>query len=70
MTDELEKLLKLFKESRTPLTAKRIAKKTGTYPATAKRRVEALISEGVKIKEVQCREGRRGFASTAWTLVG
>lgn len=68
MTEELEDLLKLFKLSKSPLTAKRIAKKTGTYPATAKRRVEALMSEGVKLKETVFREGRRGFASTAWVL--
>jgi predicted ArsR family transcriptional regulator len=69
MTDDLEKLLTLFKTSKSPLTAKKIAKKTGTYPATAKRRVEALKSEGVKLKETTTREGRRGFPSVAWVLV-
>lgn len=68
MTDELEDLLKLFRSTKRPLTAKKIADKTGTYPATAKRRVEALIEEGVKLKETTCREGRRGFPSTAWVL--
>lgn len=68
MTEDLEKLLKLFKESKAPLTAKKIAKKTGTYPATAKRRVEALRGEGVKLKETTYREGRRGFPSVAWVL--
>ena len=46
MTDDLEKLHALFKSTKSPLTARKIAKKTGTYPATAKRRVEALKGEG------------------------
>ena len=67
MTDS-ETLLKLFQTSTRPLTYARIAKKTGTYPATAKRRVEALLAEGVKLKKVKYREGRRGFESEAWVL--
>ncbi len=68
MNEELEKLLKLFKESKTPLTARKIAAKTKTYAATAKRRVEALQEQGHKIKSVRHREGKRGPASAAWVL--
>ncbi len=68
MTEDLLKLLALFKLASRPLTAKKIAVKTGTYPATAKRRVEALLAEGVKLKKVKYREGRRGFESEAWVL--
>lgn len=68
MTEDLEKLLKLFKDSKTPLTARKIAAKTGTYAATAKRRVLALRDEGHKIKTVRHREGKRGPASEAWVL--
>lgn len=68
MTDDLNSLLKLFQNSKTPLTAKKIADKTNTYAATAKRRVEALKAEGHKIKAVKYREGKRGPASAAWVL--
>lgn len=68
LPEDLEALLKLFKSTKSPLTARKIAAKTKTYPATAKRRVEALKGEGVKLKETTVREGRRGFPSTAWTL--
>jgi hypothetical protein len=67
MTDS-EKLLALFKSTKIPLTAKKIAAKTDTYAATAKRRVEALIAAGHKIKAVRHREGKRGPASAAWVL--
>ena len=67
MTDS-DTLLALFKASTRPLTYAKIAKKTGTYPATAKRRVEALLAAGVKLKKVKYREGRRGFESEAWVL--
>lgn len=68
MTDDLSILLKLFQTSKTPLTAKKIAAKTKTYAATAKRRVEALQEAGHKIKAVKYREGKRGPASAAWVL--
>lgn len=68
MTEELEKLLKLFQTSTRPLTARRIAERTNTYLATAKRRVEMLQESGVKLKKVQYREGKRGPMSTAWVL--
>lgn len=68
LPEELEALHKLFKSTKSPLTARKIATKLKTYPATAKRRVEALKAEGVKLKETTCREGRRGFPSTAWVL--
>ena len=68
LTDDLKTLLKLFMESTRPLSARRIATKTGTYPATARRRVEALIGSGVKIKMTTVKEGKRGFESEAWVL--
>ena len=72
MTEELLALLALFEKSKTPLTARKIADKTGTYPATALRRVEKLKQslrvEGRKLKTVQWREGARGPTSTAWSL--
>lgn len=74
METELLALLKLFESSTRPLTARRIAEKTETYPATALRRVEALQAElaktpkGRQIRKTQFREGRRGPVSTAWVL--
>jgi DNA-binding IclR family transcriptional regulator len=74
MTEELLALLKLFESSTRPLTARRIADRTKTYQATAKRRVEALAKELAKdprnprIKKTSYREGKRGPASTAWVL--
>jgi len=55
------------------LTARSIAKKTKTYPATALRRVESLrehlsAHKGKQIRQVTYREGRRGPVSTAWVL--
>lgn len=74
LTEELLALLKLFETSKTPLTARRIAEKTDTYPATALRRVESLRAHllartGKQIKKVRYREGKRGPASTAWVLM-
>lgn len=73
MTEELLALLKLFESATMPLTARKIATKTKTYPATALRRVEALAAElkkgtGAQIRKTQIREGRRGPPSTAWRL--
>lgn len=68
LTDDQKILLKLFQSTKTPLTAKKIAAKTETYAATAKRRVESLQASGVKIKAVRYREGKRGPASAAWVL--
>jgi hypothetical protein len=74
MTEELLALLKLFESVSMPLTARKIATKTKTYPATALRRVEALATELKKdnrnpqIKKTQVREGRRGPPSVAWRL--
>jgi len=67
-TKDLEVLEKLFRSSTRPLSARKIAEKTKTYAATAKRRVEALIARGLKIKEVRHREGKRGPESQAWIL--
>lgn len=74
LTEELLALLKLFESSKTPLTARRIAEKTKTYPATALRRVEALREHlwartGKQLKKTKYREGLRGPASTAWVLI-
>jgi len=75
MTEELLALLKLFEASTRPLTARRIADKTKTYQATAKRRVEALQVElkkdprNYQIKRTLYREGKRGPSSTAWVMV-
>lgn len=74
MTEELLALLKLFESSTRPLTARRIADRTKTYPATALRRVEALAAtlrkdnRNPQIKQTLYREGKRGPASTAWVL--
>lgn len=73
MPTELLALLKLFETSTRPLTARRIADKLDTYPATALRRVEALKKalakkDGKRIRETQFREGKRGPVSTAWVL--
>ena len=73
METELLALLKLFETSTRPLTARRIADKLDTYPATALRRVEALKKalakkDGKRIRETQFREGKRGPVSTAWVL--
>lgn len=73
MTEELLALLALFEKSKGPLSARRIAEKTKTYPATAHRRVEALKKElkargGKQLKAVDHREGKRGPSSTAWIL--
>ena len=73
MTEELLALLKLFESATRPLTARRIAERTNTYQATAKRRVEALQAElkytsSKQIKRTQYREGKRGPASLAWYL--
>lgn len=74
MPIELIALLKLFESSTRPLTARKIAEKTRTYPATALRRVEALqailVNTGSKkrIRETQYREGKRGPVSVAWVL--
>jgi DNA-binding IclR family transcriptional regulator len=74
MIDELASLLKLFESATRPLTARKIAERTETYQATAKRRVEALQAElklrGDKkqIKRTHYREGKRGPASLAWYL--
>lgn len=73
LTEELLALLKLFETAKTPLTARSIAKKTKTYPATALRRVESLrehlsAHKGRQIRQVTYREGRRGPVSTAWVL--
>lgn len=72
LTPELLALLKLFEASTRPLTARKIAAKLGTYPATALRRVEALQEalsyspNGKQIRKTQFREGKRGPVSTAW----
>lgn len=72
MTEELVTLLKLFESSTRPLTARRIAERTKTYQATAKRRVEALQDElkntKTRIRSTRYREGKRGPASLAWYL--
>lgn len=74
LTPELLALLKLFESSTRPLTARRIAEKTQTYPATALRRVGALqqhlakTPKGKQVRETQYREGKRGPVSTAWVL--
>ena len=73
MSEELKALLKLFESVTRPLTARRIADRLKTYPATALRRVEALAAElkkgtGAQIRKTQIREGRRGPPSTAWRL--
>lgn len=74
MTEELVTLLKLFESSTRPLTARRIAERTKTYQATAKRRVGALQEElrkgqsKTRIKSTRYREGKRGPASLAWYL--
>ena len=74
METELLALLKLFESSTRPLTARKIADKTGTYPATALRRVEALqaalakVSKGKQLRKTQYREGKRGPVSVAWVL--
>ena len=69
LSTELKELLQIFKALKGPLTAARIAEMTDTYPATAKRRVKALIAAGYDIKRTNTREGRRGFPSAAWVLV-
>lgn len=74
METELLALLKLFEASTRPLTARKIADKTGTYPATALRRVEALQAALAKtpkakqLRKTQYREGKRGPVSVAWVL--
>lgn len=74
LTEELLALLKLFETYKNPLTARKIADKLKTYPATALRRVESLrehlsaTGNRKQIKKVKFREGRRGPASTAWVL--
>lgn len=74
METELLALLKLFESSTRPLTARKIADRADTYPATALRRVEALQAElaknpkGKQIRETQYREGKRGPVSRAWVL--
>jgi len=72
VTEELVTLLKLFESSTRPLTARRIAERTKTYQATAKRRVEALQDElkntKTRIRSTRYREGKRGPASLAWYL--
>lgn len=74
METELLALLKLFEASTRPLTARKIADKTDTYPATALRRVEALqaalakVSKGKQLRKTQYREGKRGPVSVAWVL--
>ena len=59
MTEELLALLKLFEASTRPLTARRIADKTKTYQATAKRRVEALQVELKKERRSSARSTAR-----------
>lgn len=61
-------LLEYLKRVPGPHTAASIAKAFQTYPATAKRWVEALETKGVKFKKTYKREGARGFASTAWEI--
>ena len=73
MNEELKVLLKLFESVTRPLTARRIAERTKTYPATALRRVAGLKAElakakGKQIRETTYREGKRGPQSTAWFL--
>jgi len=74
LTEELLALLKLFETYKSPLTARKIADKLKTYPATALRRVESLrehlsaTGNRRQLKKVKFREGRRGPASTAWVL--
>jgi repressor of nif and glnA expression len=75
MNEELKELLRLLEHATRPLTARRIADKLKTYPATALRRVEALRVELRKdnrnrqVKHTTLREGRRGPPSTGWYLV-
>jgi hypothetical protein len=74
VNDDLKELLALLNYATRPLTARRIADKLKTYPATALRRVEALReylkkSDGPQIKTTSFREGRRGPPSTAWVLI-
>ncbi len=69
MNDNLDSLLLLFRTEGRPLTAAFIAKKTNTYVATVKRRVEKLQEMGHKFSVSKKREGKAGFPSTAWRLV-
>jgi len=68
LPDDLKTLLKLFMGSTRPLSARKIATKTGTYPATARRRVNMLIKHGFGFMKVMIKEGKRGFESEAWVL--
>lgn len=64
-------LLLLFitlRDTQIPLTAARLAKKLGTYPATIKRRMAALEKLHFKIVSTHVREGKRGFPSLAWRI--
>ncbi len=65
--EELANLYSLFQKFKV-LSAKTIAVKTGTYPATAKRRVTSLRKMGVRLKTIRVREGERGPESVAWEL--
>lgn len=65
---ELYELREIFKAATRPLSARNLANKLNTYPATIKRRVEALRREGVKFRKTTVQEGRRGFPSEAWVL--
>ena len=74
MQTELLAILKLFETHKAPLTARKIADRLKTYPATALRRVESLrehlstTGNSKQLKKVKFREGKRGPASTAWVL--
>lgn len=68
MNPDLLLLSTTLRDTQIPLTAARLAKKLGTYPATIKRRVKALEKLHFKIISTHVREGKRGFPSLAWRI--
>lgn len=67
-TDQRKHLLRVLMCAVGPMSARMIAGLTDTYPATAARRIQQLIKEGVPLRKVKVREGIRGFPSVAWIM--
>lgn len=68
MSPELTLLVTALRDTPVPLSAARLAKKLGTYPATIKRRVKTLEKLHFRVISAHVREGKRGFSSLAWRI--
>ena len=68
MSPDLTLLFITLRDTQIPLSAAKLAKKLGTYPATNTRRVKTLEKLHFRVISTHVREGKRGFPSLAWRI--